>query len=168
MNEEFLKETNPKVLMKIKDYGDLEIEIFKDIAPITAKNFLELVDNKFYDGLTFHRIIENFMIQGGDPLGNGTGGSDEEIIGEFASNGYKNPIKHTEGVISMARSNKPNSASSQFFIMHKDAPHLDGSYAAFGMVTKGYEIVDKIAKVRTNFYDMPLKKVVIESVRRIK
>ena len=168
MNNEFLNENNPVVEFDITGFGKIDVEIFSSVAPITAKNFLKLVSEKFYDGLTFHRVIEGFMIQGGDPLGNGTGGSDEDIIGEFASNGFNNPIKHERGVISMARSNKPNSASSQFFIMHKDAPHLDGSYAAFGMVISGIEVVDKIAEVRTNYYDMPLEKVVMKEVRRIK
>ena len=168
MNSEFLNEKNPVVEFDVTGFGKIQIEIFEDIAPITAKNFLNLVNEKFYDGLIFHRVIENFMIQGGDPLGNGTGGSEEEIIGEFEANGYKNPIKHERGAISMARTNKPNSASSQFFIMHKNAPHLDGAYAAFGMVVNGIEVVDKIAEVKTNYYDMPLKKVVIKSIRRIK
>ncbi len=161
---ELLNEKNPKVVMTIKDLGNIEIELFPDIAPKTVANFLKLVNMNFYDGLIFHRVISGFMIQGGDPLGMGYGGSDEKIFGEFSSNGFKNELKHTRGVISMARSGNPNSASSQFFIMHKDAPHLDGSYAAFGAVVSGIEIVDKIASVRTNYYDKPLNDVIMEKV----
>lgn len=133
-----------KVEISIKDYGVIQVELDETAAPITVANFLKLVDNKFYDGLTFHRIIKGFMIQGGDPNGNGTGGSDENIKGEFASNGVPNPIKHERGVISMARAMDPNSASSQFFIMHQNAEHLDGDYAAFGHVISGMEVVDAI------------------------
>ena len=164
MNEQFLNEKNPKVLMKIKDLGEIELQIFEDVAPITAKNFLKLVKEGFYSGIIFHRVIRGFMIQGGDPTGTGCGGSEEEIKGEFKLNGFNNPILHKRGVISMARTNDPNSASSQFFIMHKDAPHLDGGYAAFGMVTKGIEVVDKIAESRTDYSDRPLTDIVIESV----
>lgn len=128
------------------EYGTIKAELYPEIAPITVKNFEKLVSEGFYDGLTFHRIIDGFMIQGGDPLGNGMGGSDEKIKGEFASNGVKNDLKHERGVLSMARSMNPNSASSQFFIMHQDSPHLDGQYAAFGRVTEGIEVVDKIVK----------------------
>ena len=128
----------------VQDYGDIVLELEADIAPITVSNFCELVENHFYDGLTFHRIISGFMIQGGDPKGNGTGGSEKKIKGEFSSNGFANGLKHTRGVISMARSADPNSASSQFFIMHQDAPHLDGQYAAFGKVIRGMETVDAI------------------------
>ena len=132
--------------IKIEEYGTIEVELDADTAPITVENFAKLVNQKFYDGLTFHRIISGFMIQGGDPLGNGTGGSDENIKGEFSSNGVENKISHKRGVISMARSQDPNSASSQFFIMHQDGTYLDGEYAAFGKVTKGMEIVDKICE----------------------
>ena len=132
------------VQMDVKDYGTITAELYADTAPITVTNFLKLVDEKFYDGLTFHRIIDGFMIQGGDPKGNGTGGSNQNIKGEFASNGVKNDLKHVRGVLSMARSGQPDSASSQFFIMHDDAPHLDGSYAAFGQVLSGMEVVDAI------------------------
>ena len=132
-------------VIDVKDYGTITVELYPDIAPITVENFVTLAKKGFYDGLTFHRIIKGFMIQGGDPLGNGTGGSDKTIKGEFSGNGVNNPLKHTRGVISMARSSDPNSASSQFFIMHEDAPHLDGQYAAFGKVTEGMEVVDKIA-----------------------
>ena len=129
----------------IEGYGTVSIELDGDTAPITVQNFMDLANSGFYDGLTFHRIIDGFMIQGGDPNGNGTGGSDTNIVGEFAANGYENNIAHVKGVISMARSQDPNSASSQFFIMVADAPHLDGQYAAFGHVTSGQEIVDQIA-----------------------
>ena len=132
------------IQMDVKDYGTITAELYADTAPITVENFLKLVDEKFYDGLTFHRIISGFMIQGGDPLGNGTGGSEQKIKGEFSSNGVKNDLKHTRGVLSMARSSQPDSASSQFFIMHQDAPHLNGSYAAFGKVLSGMEVVDAI------------------------
>lgn len=132
--------------IKIEEYGTIEVELDADTAPITVENFAKLVNQKFYDGLTFHRIISGFMIQGGDPLGNGTGGSDENIKGEFSSNGVENKISHKRGVISMARSQDPDSASSQFFIMHQDGIYLDGEYAAFGKVTKGMEIVDKICE----------------------
>lgn len=130
----------------VKDYGTISLELYADIAPITVSNFAKLVNKGFYDGLTFHRIIEGFMIQGGDPLGNGTGGSDENIKGEFAMNGVQNSISHVRGTISMARATSYNSASSQFFIMQEDTPSLDGQYAAFGKVTDGIEIVDKICK----------------------
>jgi len=131
--------------IEIAGYGTVSLELDGDTAPVTVQNFMDLANNGFYDGLTFHRIIDGFMIQGGDPLGNGTGGSDNNIVGEFEENGYTNEIQHVKGVISMARSSDPNSASSQFFIMVADAPHLDGQYAAFGHVTSGQEIIDKIA-----------------------
>jgi peptidyl-prolyl cis-trans isomerase B (cyclophilin B) len=129
----------------IKDYGTVSLELDGDTAPITVQNFMDLANDGFYDGLTFHRIIDGFMIQGGDPEGNGTGGSGKNITGEFEANGYANDIAHTKGVISMARAQDPDSASSQFFIMVADAPHLDGQYAAFGHVTSGQDVVDKIA-----------------------
>lgn len=156
-----------KVRMEIKDFGAIDLELYPKYAPITVNNFLKLVDENFYDNLTFHRIISGFMIQGGDPLGDGTGGSKENIKGEFLANGIDNPLKHTRGVISMARTNNPNSASSQFFIMHQDAPYLDGMYAAFGKVIKGIEVVDKIADVKTDRFDKPLNQVIITSIRRI-
>lgn len=134
----------------------IKIELYPDDAPLTVENFVELVNRHFYDGLIFHRVISGFMIQGGDPLGNGTGGSDKNIKGEFMANGVKNTIKHKRGVISMARSQRPDSASSQFFIMHHDAPHLDGQYAAFGKVIEGIETVDEIASVKTDLRDKPL------------
>ncbi len=137
---------HPVICISVKDYGDIYAELYPDTAPITVANFLKLTGEHFYDGLTFHRIISGFMIQGGDPLGNGTGGSSEQIKGEFSSNGVENPLKHSRGVLSMARSSLPDSASSQFFIMHADATHLDGNYAAFGQVLSGMWIVDKICQ----------------------
>lgn len=134
------------VEITVKDYGTIKVELDADTAPITVSNFIKLAKDGFYDGLTFHRIISGFMIQGGDPDGNGMGGSDETIKGEFTANGVENGISHLRGVISMARSQEYDSASSQFFIMHADAPSLDGQYAAFGNVTEGMEIVDKICE----------------------
>lgn len=134
------------VVISVRDYGNIYLELDADIAPITVTNFIYLVNKNFYDGLTFHRIMNNFMIQGGDSAGNGTGGSATKIKGEFSSNGVENSISHERGVISMARSNDKNSASSQFFIVHKDSKFLDGDYAAFGHVTSGMEVVDKIAE----------------------
>lgn len=134
------------VVITVKDYGIIELELDADVAPITVTNFIDLVKNKFYDGLTFHRIMDGFMIQGGDPEGNGTGGSKNTIKGEFSSNGVENNISHKRGVISMARSQDNNSASSQFFIVQEDSTFLDGQYAAFGKVTKGMDVVDKISK----------------------
>lgn len=157
--------------IKVKDYGTIEVELDGDTAPITVANFVKLVNEKFYDGLTFHRIISGFMIQGGDPLGNGTGGSDETIKGEFSSNGVENNISHKRGVISMARSSEPDSASSQFFIMHQDADYLDGQYAAFGKVTKGMSVVDKICEDVTptdgNGTVEKADQPVIESIRMV-
>ena len=142
--------------------GIIRVELDEANAPLTCANFRKLVKEGFYDGLTFHRIIKGFMIQGGDPLGNGTGGSKDHIPGEFKANGYNNNLKHTRGVISMARAMNPDSASSQFFIMHEDAPHLDGQYAAFGKVTEGIDVVDSIASVRTDMFDRPITPVVIK------
>lgn len=157
--------------IKVKDYGTIEVELDGDTAPITVANFIKLVNDKFYDGLTFHRIISGFMIQGGDPLGNGTGGSDETIKGEFSSNGVENNISHKRGVISMARSSDPDSASSQFFIMHQDSTYLDGEYAAFGKVTKGMKVVDKICEDATptdgNGTVEKADQPVIESIRMV-
>ena len=152
------------VIIEMDNGGIIKLEIDEKAAPVTAANFLKLVKEGFYNGLTFHRIIRGFMIQGGDPLGNGTGGSRQTIKGEFAANGFNNPIKHKRGVISMARAMDPDSASSQFFIMHQDAPHLDGKYAAFGHVVEGMDTVDEIASVRTNFRDKPLTPVVMKRV----
>ena len=164
---EYLNEKNPKVLIDMGKLGQMELELFPDVAPITVKNFLNLIDHNFYDGIIFHRVISGFMIQGGDPDGIGTGGSKDNIKGEFLRNGVNNLLHHVRGVISMARTMIPDSASSQFFIMHQDAPHLDGSYAAFGVVTKGIEVVDKIASVKTNYNDKPLEDVVIKTIKRI-
>ncbi len=144
------------VTIEMENGKKIKIELYPEAAPITVKNFEKLVSEGFYDGLIFHRVIEGFMIQGGDPEGTGMGGAKEKIKGEFKANGVDNPIKHTRGVISMARSMNPNSASSQFFIMHQDAPHLDGQYAAFGKVIEGMDVVDEIAKTKTNFNDRPI------------
>lgn len=156
------------VLIKIEGYGDVLVRLYPDVAPVTVANFKKLVSENFYDGLIFHRVIKNFMIQGGDPDGNGTGGSDETIYGEFKSNGFENNLAHKRGVVAMARSQENNSASSQFYICHKTsgvAP-LDGSYASFGYVVYGMDAVDKIAKVNVNDSDnKPLKDVVITSIR---
>ena len=151
----------------IKDHGTIDIELDGDAAPISVQNFMDLANDGFYDGLTFHRIITGFMMQGGDPLGNGTGGPGWNIKGEFAANGVNNPLKHTRGVISMARAMNPNSAGSQFFIMHQDAPHLDGQYAAFGKVVAGMDVVDKIAAVRTDWNDKPTTPVKMKTVELI-
>jgi len=147
------------------DTGEkIKIELYPEIAPETVANFEKLVNSGFYNGLTFHRVIRGVMIQGGCPDGTGTGGPGWTIKGEFLANGFANPLKHTKGVISMARTAAPNSAGSQFFIMHEDAPHLDGQYAAFGKVVEGLDVVDRIAMVRTNPWDKPLQPVVMESV----
>lgn len=160
-----------KAEINIKDYGTIKVEMDADQAPITVTNFVNLVNDGFYDGLTFHRIIAGFMIQGGDPLGNGTGGADKEIKGEFSANGVENNQSHTRGAISMARSNFPDSASSQFFIVHEDSTFLDGQYACFGYVTEGIEIVDKICEdtpvVDNNGTVMPDNQPVIESIKII-
>ena len=153
-----------KAIIEVEKFGTIELELYKDVAPITVYNFVKLANKGFYNGLTFHRIIKGFMIQGGCPKGNGTGGPGYSIKGEFAANGVNNPLKHERGVISMARAMNPDSAGSQFFIMHKAAPHLDGQYAAFGKVVSGIEVVDAIASVPTNYYDAPLEKVVIKSI----
>ena len=153
------------VLIEVEEFGYIVVELYPDIAPETVANFQKLVGEGFYDGLTFHRVIKNFMIQGGDPKGNGTGGSDEKIKGEFSSNGVPNNLSHKRGVLSMARSSDPNSASSQFFICHADSAHLDGDYAAFGEVIFGMETVDAIAAVRTNSNDKPYTAIVIKSMQ---
>lgn len=155
---------NPIVRITMDSGKTIRLELYPEIAPITVENFLDLVNKGFYNGLSFHRIIPGFMIQGGDPSGNGTGGPGYKIKGEFKSNGVNNDIKHERGVISMARAFDPNSAGSQFFIMHTDAPHLDGEYAAFGKVIEGLETVDEIASVETGFQDAPVKKVVMEKM----
>ena len=149
---------NPIVTIEMENGGVIKAELYPEIAPNTVANFVTLVDSGFYDGLIFHRVIPGFMIQGGDPNGTGMGGPGYSIKGEFARNGFKqNNLKHTRGVLSMARSMMPNSAGSQFFIMHADAPHLDGDYAAFGRVTEGMDVVDAIAAARTGFQDRPVQ-----------
>lgn len=155
------------VVIEMENGKKIKIELYPDIAPISCENFEKLVKSGFYDGLTFHRVIPGFMIQGGCPKGNGTGGPGWTIKGEFSGNGVKNDLKHTRGVLSMARSMMPDSAGSQFFIMHEDAPHLDGQYAAFGKVIEGMEVVDEIAEAATDYNDKPttpqvMKKVTIE------
>lgn len=155
---------NPIVTITM-DSGDvMKFELYPDIAPNTVKNFISLIKKGFYDGLIFHRVIEGFMIQGGCPEGTGMGGPGYSIKGEFLQNGFNNTLKHEPGVLSMARSMMPNSAGSQFFIMHKTSPHLDGAYAAFGKITEGLDIVDKIATVPTGYGDRPLEDQVIKSV----
>lgn len=152
------------VNIELENGKNIKIELYPEAAPITVANFEKLVSEGFYDGLTFHRVIKGFMIQGGDPEGTGMGGSKDKIKGEFRSNGVRNDIKHTRGVISMARSMMPNSASSQFFIMHQDAPHLDGQYAAFGKVVEGMDAVDEIASVKVDYNDKPLTPQVMKKV----
>ena len=149
----------------MKGGKQIKIELYPDVAPNTVNNFISLVSKGFYDGLIFHRVIRGFMIQGGCPKGIGTGGPGYSIAGEFKQNGFNNTLKHTRGVISMARAMDPNSAGSQFFIMHADAPHLDGAYAAFGEVVEGIEVVDEIADEYTDFSDKPYEPQVMESVR---
>ena len=153
-----------KAKLIIKNYGEIVVELDRNAAPITVDNFVSLVNKGFYNGLTFHRVISGFMIQGGCPKGNGTGGPGYEIKGEFAENGVNNPIEHKRGVISMARAMDPDSAGSQFFIMHKDGDFLNGKYAAFGRTISGIEVVDKIASVKTNYADKPLTPVIIEKI----
>lgn len=155
----------PVVTMVIKDYGTIEAELYPHIAPNTVNNFIYLANSGFYDGLTFHRVIKDFMIQGGDPNGDGTGGPGYSIKGEFTKNKFKNDLKHTEGVLSMARSQSKNSAGSQFFIMTKEASHLDGQYASFGKVTNGIDIVHEIENSKTGSNDKPVKNIIIESIK---
>ncbi|MGN1181129.1 MAG: peptidylprolyl isomerase [Suilimivivens sp.] len=155
---------NPVVTFTMEDGSIIKAELYPDIAPISVNNFISLINKHFYDGLIFHRVIRGFMIQGGDPEGTGMGGPGYSIKGEFAANGVENNLKHTEGVLSMARSMMPNSAGSQFFIMHKNAPHLDGSYAAFGKVIEGMENVNKIAETPTDYSDRPLEEQKMKSV----
>lgn len=155
---------NPVVTITMENGDVMKAELYPEVAPNTVNNFISLVKKGYYDGLIFHRVIRGFMIQGGCPQGTGMGGPGYSIKGEFSQNGVKNDLKHTEGVLSMARSMMPNSAGSQFFIMHKDAPHLDGAYAAFGKITEGMNIVDKIANERTDYFDRPLKEQKIKSM----
>ncbi len=153
-----------KIRIIMENGREMTAELYPEVAPETVANFLDLIDRKFYDGIIFHRVIKGFMIQGGDPTGTGMGGSEKKIKGEFLSNGFVNELKHTRGVLSMARTMDPNSASSQFFIMHQDAPHLDGQYAAFGKVIDGLDVIDEIASVRTDFRDKPLEPQTIRTI----
>lgn len=155
---------NPEITITMENGDVIRAELYPEIAPNTVKNFISLANKGFYDGLIFHRVIEGFMIQGGCPQGTGMGGPGYSIKGEFSQNGFKNDLKHTEGVLSMARSMMPNSAGSQFFIMHKTSPHLDGAYAAFGKVVEGMDVVNKIAETRTDYSDRPLKEQKIKSM----
>lgn len=152
------------VVIEMENGKEIKLELYPEKAPITVENFLKLVGEGFYDGLIFHRVIKGFMIQGGDPEGTGMGGSKDKIKGEFRANGVPNDIRHVRGVISMARSKMPDSASSQFFIVHEDAPHLDGQYAAFGRVVEGMETVDEIAEVKTDYNDRPISDVRMKRV----
>ena len=155
---------NPIVTITMESGDVMKLELYPEIAPQSVNNFISLVNKNFYDGLIFHRVIRGFMIQGGCPDGTGMGGSGYSIKGEFAQNGFANDLKHTEGVLSMARSMMPNSAGSQFFIMHKNSPHLDGAYAAFGKIIEGMDVVNKIAETATDYSDRPLEKQVMKSV----
>ncbi len=155
---------NPTGILTMANGDVIKFELYPEIAPNTVNNFISLVNKGFYNGLIFHRVISGFMIQGGCPEGRGTGGPGYSIRGEFSGNGFKNDLKHTAGVLSMARSMNPDSAGSQFFIMHRDAPHLDGQYAAFGKVTEGMDIVDKIAMTRTGWGDRPIEEQKIQSI----
>lgn len=159
-----MENKNPIITFEINNGKTIKAELYPEIAPNTVNNFISLVKKGFYDGICFHRVISGFMIQGGDPLGNGTGGPGYSIKGEFASNGVKNDLKHARGVLSMARAMNPNSAGSQFFIMHEDAPYLDGQYAAFGKVIEGIEVVDEIANTKTDYSDRPYDDVIMNTV----
>ena len=157
-----MSEQNPIVTIEMENGGIIKAELYPETAPNSVNNFISLVNKGFYDGIIFHRVIAGFMIQGGDPRGIGIGGPGYSIRGEFEANGFKNDLKHSRGVLSMARAMDPNSAGSQFFIMHEDAPHLDGQYAAFGKVIEGMDVVDAIAAVRTDYNDRPLEPQTIE------
>ena len=159
-----MENKNPIITFEINNGKTIKAELYPSIAPNSVNNFISLVKKGFYDGICFHRVISGFMIQGGDPLGNGTGGPGYSIKGEFASNGFKNDLKHSRGVLSMARAMNPNSAGSQFFIMHEDAPYLDGQYAAFGKVIEGIEVVDEIANTKTDYMDRPYEDVIMKTV----
>lgn len=156
--------SNPIVTFTMENGDIMKAELYPDVAPVSVNNFISLVKQGFYDGLIFHRVIAGFMIQGGDPEGTGMGGPGYSIKGEFASNGFKNDLKHTRGVLSMARSMRPDSAGSQFFIMHANAPHLDGDYAAFGKLIEGEDVLDKIADIDTDYSDRPRKPQVMKTV----
>lgn len=155
---------NPVVTFTMENGDVIKAELYPEIAPVSVNNFISLIQAKFYDGLIFHRVIKGFMIQGGDPEGTGMGGPEYSIRGEFMQNGFDNNLKHTEGVLSMARSMHPDSAGSQFFIMHKNSPHLDGAYAAFGKVTEGMDVVNRIAETATDYEDRPLENQVMQTV----
>ncbi len=160
--------SNPVVTFEMENGKIMKAELYPEIAPNTVNNFISLINRGFYNGLIFHRVISGFMIQGGDPMGRGIGGPGYSIRGEFAMNGFKNDLLHERGVLSMARAQNPNSAGSQFFIMHQDSPHLDGSYAAFGKLTEGFDVLDEIASVRTDYNDRPripqvMKKVTVDT-----
>lgn len=159
-----MAEKNPIVTIEMENGDLIKIELYPEIAPNTVKNYISLVNKGYYDGLIFHRVIKGFMLQGGCPEGSGTGGPGYSIKGEFAQNGFENNLKHSAGVISMARSMMPNSAGSQFFIMHQDSPHLDGAYAAFGKVVEGMDVVNKIADVRTDHSDRPLE---VQKIKKV-
>ena len=155
---------NPIVTFTMENGDVIKAELYPEIAPVSVNNFISLIQAKFYDGLIFHRVIKGFMIQGGDPEGTGMGGPGYSIRGEFMQNGFDNNLKHTEGVLSMARSMHPDSAGSQFFLMHKNSPHLDGAYAAFGKVTEGMDVVNRIAETATDYEDRPLENQVMQTV----
>ena len=159
-----MENKNPIVTFEMENEDVFKAELYPEIAPNTVRNFISLINHNFYDGVIFHRVIKGFMIQGGDPEGIGIGGPGYAIKGEFAANGFKNDLKHERGVLSMARSMMPDSAGSQFFVMHKDSPHLDGQYAGFGKVIEGMDVVDKIAETKTNFQDKPKQDQVMKSV----
>ncbi len=159
-----MENKNPIVTFEMENGDVFKAELYPEIAPNTVKNFISLVNHNFYDGVIFHRVIKGFMIQGGDPEGIGIGGPGYAIKGEFAANGFENNLKHDRGVLSMARSMMPDSAGSQFFVMHKDSPHLDGQYAAFGRVIEGMDSVDKIAETKTDFQDKPKQDQVMKTV----
>lgn len=159
-----MNQNHPIVTFTMENGDVIKAELYPDTAPISVNNFISLINKNFYDGLIFHRVIRGFMIQGGDPEGTGCGGPGYSIKGEFSANGVENNLKHTEGVLSMARSMAPDSAGSQFFIMHKNAPHLDGSYAAFGKVVEGMDVVNKIAETATDYSDRPLEEQKLKSV----
>lgn len=158
---------NIKIRITMENGRTMDAELYPEVAPQTVENFVSLIKEHFFDGIIFHRVIKGFMIQGGDPTGTGMGGSEKTIKGEFTSNGFVNELKHERGVLSMARTMDPNSASSQFFIMHQNAPHLDGQYAAFGKITEGIETVDEIANVKTDFRDKPLEDQRIKTIEII-
>jgi peptidyl-prolyl cis-trans isomerase B (cyclophilin B) len=154
----------PVVTFELENGDQIKAELYPEIAPNTVNNFVSLINKNFYDGVIFHRVIDGFMLQGGDPYGTGMGGPGYTIMGEFSGNGFKNDLKHEEGVLSMARAMNPNSAGSQFFIMHKKAPHLDGQYAGFGKVIEGMDVVNKIAKTKTDRSDRPVSEVKMKKV----